>query len=429
MSDEAIRLKDEGNAKFKERKFEEAIELYTRVIELLPENHVCYSNRSAAYLSLSKPEQALVDARKCVEMAPEFVKGYLRLAGALQSLNRCDEALEVCNDGLKVSPDDALMKRKAEVQAKLFTEQLQGTWHGIVSQVLGGYGQEMEFLDSSSLRVSVMGRTIVGGYWLDCSQVPYHLNIQVPAKDVPSNIPTPPPVPYIARIDEKGLHLCCPYLKLDRPTAFEGEGYCLMERGSLEKIDQSDVANLSKEEKLRRCAEDLCNALPDRKLEQPNATDPENVVGDKIMAQVRLESSMYSVTLKYGEEVFQEVVQSANSKNLAPSATLALSKELQRLKEKLKLCGFSEDDVPPGEESPLSRPPRPEATDRDFSPGRPGATSADGKNAGSSEVLDAKGADSSQAAGTAALSPVVTAAIIAAAAVVISVFAWRRRKA
>merc|ERR1719382_1176030 len=106
----------------------------------------------------------------------------------------------------------------------------------------------MEFIDNASVRVEVLGRSITGKYWLGChtdNNVVFNLNIQVPMADVPPGMPPPPPVPYIARIDDEGLHICCPYMKMERPSDFEGPGYCLMKAGKKDE-GVSEVANLSK---------------------------------------------------------------------------------------------------------------------------------------------------------------------------------------
>jgi Flp pilus assembly protein TadD len=43
-----------------------------------PSNHVYYSNRSACYASLGKQQEAADDASKCIELNPNFIKGYYR---------------------------------------------------------------------------------------------------------------------------------------------------------------------------------------------------------------------------------------------------------------------------------------------------------------------------------------------------------------
>lgn len=341
--EEAASLKDEGNVKFKAGEYEAALELYAKSLEINPRQHLVFSNRSAAYLKLKKSEEALRDAERCVELEPTWAKGYSRHAAALQELKRWDEAVATCKAGLAASPSpEGLQKMLSEVQHRRFQDSLRGVWNGTVNQVLGGYDQEMDFLDENQVKVEVLGRSIIGRYWVDCSHEPHHLNIQVPTQDVPPGMPPPPPVPYIARIDDEGLHLCCPYLKMERPTDFEGPGYCIMKRGALGKSDNSAVEKMTRSEKLIQCAQELLNALPDRKLEDVSQTDSEDAAGEKLMAQVRFESSMFSVQNKFGEDTMKEVLGATRGSSAPPE--LAGTKELAELIDKLKRCGILEEE-------------------------------------------------------------------------------------
>lgn len=65
---------DQGNAAFKAGNFEEAAEHFSAAIELDSSNHVLYSNRSAAYASLKRYDAALKDARKTVDLKPDWAR-------------------------------------------------------------------------------------------------------------------------------------------------------------------------------------------------------------------------------------------------------------------------------------------------------------------------------------------------------------------
>mmetsp|Transcript_3508 Transcript_3508/g.13414 ORF Transcript_3508/g.13414 Transcript_3508/m.13414 type:complete len:562 (-) Transcript_3508:113-1798(-) len=84
-----------GNAALQQRDFSTAITHYTNGISEDPSNHVLYSNRAAAHLSLGQYEQAVTDASKSVELKQDWVKGYIRKAQALYALNRFQEAMQV----------------------------------------------------------------------------------------------------------------------------------------------------------------------------------------------------------------------------------------------------------------------------------------------------------------------------------------------
>jgi len=420
--EEAATLKDEGNAKFKVGEYQAAIDAYTRSLDLDPEQHLCYSNRSAAYLKLGgSAEEALGDAEKCVEIAPKWAKGYNRQAAALQELKRWDEAKAACEKGLAQGPDDALSKMLAEVQQRHFQGRLCGTWHGTVNEVLGGYDQEMEFMDNNSVRVAVLGRSIIGRYWINVTHEPHHLDIQVPMGDVPPGCPPPPAVPYIARIDEKGLHLCCPFMKMERPTEFEGPGYCLMLAGGLsdEPEGRKDIMKLPKEEQIKLCTREMTSALPSRTLAEPQQTDTEDETRDKLMAQVKFETNMFAVQKRFGEDVMKEVLNATRGEDVP--ACLKGTEELDTLKEGLRRCGIL-DDAPtpaPVTASPPPKPPQEPTFPDDTVPPR----------AGKDKSLDADETSGKTLSDSGSSMQVVIGASIAVAAVAgVAFLLWRRQK-
>jgi stress-induced-phosphoprotein 1 len=67
-------LKDKGNAALQAGKFDDAIKFYAEAITLDNNNHVLYSNRSAAFAKAGKYLQALEDAEKTVQLKPDWGK-------------------------------------------------------------------------------------------------------------------------------------------------------------------------------------------------------------------------------------------------------------------------------------------------------------------------------------------------------------------
>lgn len=61
---QAATLKDQGNKAFAAKRYDEAIELFTKAIALDPSNHVLYSNRSAAKAGKKLWADALADAEE-----------------------------------------------------------------------------------------------------------------------------------------------------------------------------------------------------------------------------------------------------------------------------------------------------------------------------------------------------------------------------
>lgn len=113
-------LKEKGNAALQEGKFLEAVDFYGQGINLDSNNHVLYSNRSAAYAKAGEYLKALEDAEMTVKLKPDWGKGYSRKGSALAYLGRHKEAIEAYEEGLKFDPNNAQLKEGLlEVKAQM----------------------------------------------------------------------------------------------------------------------------------------------------------------------------------------------------------------------------------------------------------------------------------------------------------------------
>lgn len=117
MADE---LKNKGNAAFAAGDFETAISAFSEAIQLDSQNAVLYSNRSAAYASLKRWEEALEDAQRTTQLKPDWGKGWSRLGAALQGCGDLNGALEAYKSGLAVDASNVQLQRGLEaVQSAL----------------------------------------------------------------------------------------------------------------------------------------------------------------------------------------------------------------------------------------------------------------------------------------------------------------------
>jgi len=94
----AERLKQDGNALFKEGQFEAAVLKYTAALERTDDQNSdfaisCYNNRAACYQQVSNFDAVVLDTSKVLEAQPTNPKALLRRALALEGLERLEEAL------------------------------------------------------------------------------------------------------------------------------------------------------------------------------------------------------------------------------------------------------------------------------------------------------------------------------------------------
>ena len=95
-------LKDKGNAALQSNEPLKAIEFYSEAIAIDGNNHVLYSNRSAAYCKAEMYDEALKDAEKCIDIKSDWARGYSRKGNALEFLSKYLEAKAAYVKGLEV---------------------------------------------------------------------------------------------------------------------------------------------------------------------------------------------------------------------------------------------------------------------------------------------------------------------------------------
>ena len=112
--------KEKGNALVKEKKYKDALDCYTKAIEIDPNEPILYSNRSAMHFNLSEFNEALIDAETAISINSYYAKAYLRKGKALEGLNKSKEALETYKLGLEKDKENAqLLQASKELESTL----------------------------------------------------------------------------------------------------------------------------------------------------------------------------------------------------------------------------------------------------------------------------------------------------------------------
>ncbi|KAJ8957443.1 hypothetical protein NQ318_004923 [Aromia moschata] len=87
-------LKEQGNRLFNLRKYEDAINCYSKAIIKNPDIAHYFTNRALCHLKLLRWEQACTDCRRALDMDPNLVKGHFFLGQALLETENYDEAIK-----------------------------------------------------------------------------------------------------------------------------------------------------------------------------------------------------------------------------------------------------------------------------------------------------------------------------------------------
>ncbi|KAF3907725.1 hypothetical protein AA313_de0208641 [Arthrobotrys entomopaga] len=94
-------LKGRGNTAMAQKKYPEAIDLYTQALKLVPGNPIYLSNRAAAYSASSQHDKARDDAQAAVDSDPAYSKGWSRLGLAKFALGDAKGAMIAYEKGIQ----------------------------------------------------------------------------------------------------------------------------------------------------------------------------------------------------------------------------------------------------------------------------------------------------------------------------------------
>ncbi|CAF2075217.1 unnamed protein product [Brassica napus] len=112
--------KEQGNEYFKQKKFNEAIDCYSRSIALSP-NAVAFANRAMAYLKLKRLAEA--DCTEVLNLDDRYIKAYSRRATARKQLGMIKEAKEDAEFALRLEPESQELKKQyADIKSLLEKE-------------------------------------------------------------------------------------------------------------------------------------------------------------------------------------------------------------------------------------------------------------------------------------------------------------------
>ncbi|RFU32175.1 hypothetical protein B7463_g4190, partial [Scytalidium lignicola] len=172
---EADGLKSKGNAAMAKKNYPEAIELYTKALELIPSNPIFLSNRAAAYSASRNHESAMIDAEAAVKADPKYTKAWSRLGFARFALNDPRGSMEAYQKGIEYEGNGGsdAMKKGYETAKKRVEEMEDEDGEGgeTGSRGAGGGGGGMPDLSSLASMFGGGGAGGGGGGMPDLSSI------------------------------------------------------------------------------------------------------------------------------------------------------------------------------------------------------------------------------------------------------------------
>lgn len=114
-------LKEKGNAAYKGKQWNKAVNYYSEAIKLNGKNATYYSNRAAAYLQLGCFQKAEEDCNMAISLDKKNVKAYLRRGTARESLLFYKDAAQDFKHALVLEPQNKVARHAEKRLRKLMS--------------------------------------------------------------------------------------------------------------------------------------------------------------------------------------------------------------------------------------------------------------------------------------------------------------------
>jgi serine/threonine-protein kinase len=114
LPEAAIRTSKEfyrqGDKFYSQKKFDKAIEAYTKAIELNPNDFGLYNNRAVVYHATGEYEKAIADYGKAIELNPYHFSSFNNRGAAYEDIGNIEQAINDYRKALELDPDSKLAK-------------------------------------------------------------------------------------------------------------------------------------------------------------------------------------------------------------------------------------------------------------------------------------------------------------------------------
>ncbi|CAL8166207.1 unnamed protein product [Prunus armeniaca] len=131
---DAASEKELGNEYFKQKKFKEAIDCYSRSIALSP-SAVAYANRAMAYIKIKSFREAEDDCTEALNLDDRYIKAYSRRATARKELGKLKESIEDAEFALRLEPQNQEIKKQYTEAKSLYEKKASGALKNSVQEM------------------------------------------------------------------------------------------------------------------------------------------------------------------------------------------------------------------------------------------------------------------------------------------------------
>ncbi|XP_068600403.1 E3 ubiquitin-protein ligase TTC3 [Brachionichthys hirsutus] len=120
-------MKKKGNENFQIKRYDVAVQFYSKAITFYPENHIIYGNRALCYIRCNKYLKAVYDGKCAVLIKPHWAKGHYRYCEALFFLGEVKMAIEANHSARHMCKNDQEGIKDLEAQRQKFLTEAQQT--------------------------------------------------------------------------------------------------------------------------------------------------------------------------------------------------------------------------------------------------------------------------------------------------------------
>ena len=104
--EDAAAYYNRGNSYAELKQYEKAIEDYSRAIALNPEDAAAYINRGNSYADLKQYEKAIKDYSRAIELNPEYTAAYYNRGNSYADLKQYEKAIADYSKAIELNPED-----------------------------------------------------------------------------------------------------------------------------------------------------------------------------------------------------------------------------------------------------------------------------------------------------------------------------------